>query len=380
MKNVKCSLLAGLVSLAAVCVPHFAGAQEINAVDASVRWAFDKASENATTAEVSEPAAVSATSFDLGSNLYFNGTQGCSNETLGSATLSKLNPRVAIGRAEEKDAYVVFSVIPKKGIAFTPKKLKFNACKCGTSGGTLNIYAVTGDKRVEVAKAFDIDTLVVLGGDGSYMGAKQLDSLGVPTIGLPGTIDNDLGYTDYTIGFDTAVNGVIGEMDKIRDTMSSHERIGVIEVMGNHCGDIALDAAITGGAEYAIVPEEPFDIDEIGASLKRRRIQGQKTCLIVIAEGAGKGEAIANYLGAKTGFDVKSIKLGYVQRGGHPTVFDRMLASRMSLHAIKLISEGVSSRAVGIKDNKIIDMDLAEAVAVKNVFDKELYEFHKSLW
>lgn len=128
MKNVKCSLLAGLVSLAAVCVPHFAGAQEINAVDASVRWAFDKASENATTAEVSEPAAVSATSFDLGSNLYFNGTQGCSNETLGSATLSKLNPRVAIGRAEEKDAYVVFSVIPKKGIAFTPKKLKFNAC------------------------------------------------------------------------------------------------------------------------------------------------------------------------------------------------------------------------------------------------------------
>lgn len=155
MKNVKCSLLAGLVSLAAVCVPHFAGAQEINAVDASVRWAFDKASENATTAEVSEPAAVSATSFDLGSNLYFNGTQGCSNETLGSATLSKLNPRVAIGRAEEKDAYVVFSVIPKKGIAFTPKKLKFNACKCGTSGGTLNIYAVTGDKRVEVAKAFD---------------------------------------------------------------------------------------------------------------------------------------------------------------------------------------------------------------------------------
>ena len=235
-------------------------------------------------------------------------------------------------------------------------------------------------KAVEVAKAFDIDTLVVLGGDGSYMGAKQLDSLGVPTIGLPGTIDNDLGYTDYTIGFDTAVNGVIGEMDKIRDTMSSHERIGVIEVMGNHCGDIALDAPITGGAEYAIVPEEPFDIDEIGASLKRRRIQGQKTCLIVIAEGAGKGEAIANYLGAKTGFDVKSIKLGYVQRGGHPTVFDRMLASRMSLHAIKLISEGVSSRAVGIKDNKIIDMDLAEAVAVKNVFDKELYEFHKSLW
>ncbi len=232
-------------------------------------------------------------------------------------------------------------------------------------------------KALQVMRAFDISGLVVIGGDGSFQGAKVLSHLGMPTIGIPGTIDNDLAYTDFTIGFDTAVNCVIGEMSKIRDTMNSHERIGVIEVMGNKCGDIALYAGIAGGADHVMVPEVEFDIDYICDKILGSRIKGNMTNIVLIAEGAGKGEAIANYMRAKAGLDAKAIVLGYIQRGGAPTAVDRMYASRMGMRAVELLNNKIGNRVVGIKDNKIIDEDIDEALSKELIFDAELWNEFK---
>lgn len=234
-------------------------------------------------------------------------------------------------------------------------------------------------KALQVIKAFGISGLVVIGGDGSFQGAKVLSHMGVPTIGIPGTIDNDLAYTDYTIGFDTAVNCVISEMAKIRDTMQSHERIGVIEVMGNKCGDIALRAGIAGGAEHIIVPEIDFDVDEICQKVVEARIKGKMTSIILIAEGAGRGEALANYMRAKAGLDAKAIVLGYIQRGGSPSAADIIRASSMGIHAVRLLSKGIGNRVVGIRNEKIIDEDIDEALAMELKFDMELYEEFKIL-
>jgi len=234
-------------------------------------------------------------------------------------------------------------------------------------------------KAIQVLKAFDIEGLIVIGGDGSYKGAKSLWEKGIPTIGLPGTIDNDLAYTDYTIGFNTSVSGVVGEIRKIKDTMESHERIGVIEVMGNRCGDIALYSGVAGGAEHILVPEVPFDIDAICDDLVHDRIRGKLTSIIMISEGAGKGESLANYIHAKTGLDVKAIVLGYIQRGGRPTVDDRILASRLGVRAVELLMEGKAGRVVGIRDNHVVDDDIAEALAMQAKFDQKLYDMSSIL-
>lgn len=228
----------------------------------------------------------------------------------------------------------------------------------------------------KVLRAFGIDGLVVVGGDGSFKGAQCMSHLGVPTIGLPGTIDNDLAYTDYTIGFDTAVNNAVDEIGKIRDTMISHERIGIVEVMGRNCGDIALRAGVASEAEFILLPEVPFDVDDVCEKIQNRRIKGNMTSIVVLSEGAGKGEALANYVRAKTGFDVKSIVLGYVQRGGTPTEFDSVMATKMSTHAVRLLMDGIGGRVVGIQNNAIIDMDIDEALAMKKVFDFDLYNDH----
>jgi len=231
-------------------------------------------------------------------------------------------------------------------------------------------------QAAKVLKAFGVDGLVVIGGDGSFKGAQVLSHLGVATIGLPGTIDNDLAYTDFTIGFDTAVNSAVDEIAKIRDTMISHERIGVVEVMGRNCGDIALRAGVASEAEFILLPEMEFDVDGICENLQHRRIKGNMTSIIVISEGAGKGEALANYVRAKTGFDVKSIVLGYVQRGGTPSEFDRVMATKMSTKAVHLLMEGASGRVVGIRENRIVDMDIDEALTMEKFFDEELYNDH----
>lgn len=229
-------------------------------------------------------------------------------------------------------------------------------------------------KALQVLRAFDISGLVVIGGDGSFAGARILSHLGIPTIGIPGTIDNDLAYTDYTIGFDTAVNCVIEEMSKIRDTMDSHERVGVIEVMGNKCGDIALYSGLTGGAEHIIIPEVEFDLDYICDRILAARIKGKMTSIVLIAEGAGKGESVANYMREKAGLDAKAIVLGYLQRGGAPSESDRLRATRMGIRAVDLLSRGIGNRVVGVRDRYVIDEDIDEALSKEIIFPKELYQ------
>ncbi|KXZ40453.1 6-phosphofructokinase [Alkalithermobacter thermoalcaliphilus JW-YL-7 = DSM 7308] len=229
-------------------------------------------------------------------------------------------------------------------------------------------------KAVNVLNVFGIDGLVVIGGDGSFQGAQKLSELGFPAVGVPGTIDNDLAYTDYTIGFDTALNTVLDAISKIRDTSSSHERVSVIEVMGRHCGDIALYAGLAGGAEVIIVPEEDYDIDEICKRLIQSNNRGKKHSIIMLAEGVGNANEIMEQIKEKTGLDSRATILGHIQRGGTPSAFDRVLASQMGAKAVELLLEGKSSKVVGIKNNEIIDMDIHEALAIERKFNSNLYK------
>jgi len=230
------------------------------------------------------------------------------------------------------------------------------------------------DKAAKMAKIFDIDGLVVIGGDGSFAGAKRLSEKGVACIGVPGTIDNDLAYTDYSIGFDTAVNNVLDAINRIRDTSSSHERASIIEVMGRYSGDIALYAGLAGGAEGIIVPEMGFELDDICRLLIERKNKGKLHSIIILAEGAGDAKQLEQQIMENVDIEVRSTILGYIQRGGSTTAFDRILASRLGARAVELLAEGKSSRVVGIRDNKLIDMEIGEALSMKKDFPRELYE------
>lgn len=230
-------------------------------------------------------------------------------------------------------------------------------------------------KAVDTLHKHGIEGLVVIGGDGSFRGAKVLsEQYGVPTIGIPGTIDNDLEYTDYTLGFDTAVNTCLDIINKLRDTMTSHERISVVEVMGRNCGDIALYGGIASGAEIIVVPEIAFDMEEIVSKIERSRANGKHSNIIIIAEGVMGAEKFANQLQAMTSYDVRPTCIGHVQRGGSPSMADRMLAAQFGNRAVRLLKDGIGNRVVGIRDNKIIDMDIIEAVSMKKTFNYELYE------
>lgn len=230
-------------------------------------------------------------------------------------------------------------------------------------------------QAAETLRAYGIDSLIVIGGDGSFRGARALsDNCGINVVGIPGTIDNDLAYTDYTLGFDTAVNTVLWAVNALRDTMGSHDRVSLLEVMGRNCGDIALYAAVAGGAEYVLVPEVPYDIDEIAASIRFSQKRGKTSNMIILAEGAGNKEEICNRIKEKTGISVKTTTLGHIQRGGSPTMTDRVLAAKFAVRAIDLILEKKTNRVVGTKNNEIIDCDITEALAVPRVFDKELYD------
>ncbi len=229
-------------------------------------------------------------------------------------------------------------------------------------------------QAADTLRAYGIDSLIVIGGDGSFCGARALsDNCGINVVGIPGTIDNDLAYTDYTLGFDTAVNTVLWAINALRDTMGSHDRVSLLEVMGRNCGDIALYSAISGGAEYVLVPEVPYDIDEIAASIKFSQKRGKTSNMIVLAEGAGKKEDIIAKIKEKTGIDVKTTTLGHIQRGGSPTMADRILAAKFAVRAIDCILAKQTNRVIGIKNNQIIDMDITEALAMPRNFDIELY-------
>ena len=234
-------------------------------------------------------------------------------------------------------------------------------------------------KAVKILKKYNIDCLVVIGGDGSFRGAQKLSELGFPAIGIPGTIDNDLAYTDYTIGFYTALNNIVDAISKIRDTSSSHERVNIIEVMGRHCGDLALYSGLAGGAETIIVPEIDYKIDDICLRLETTKKRGKRHSIIMLAEGVGNVNDIGGKIIEKTGVDLRVTVLGHVQRGGSPTAFDRILASRMGVRAVELLLDGQSAKVVGIKDDEIIDMDIHEALSKKKDFDKKTYQMTQIL-
>lgn len=240
----------------------------------------------------------------------------------------------------------------------------------------LEMLTVDGQKQaVATLEKRGIEGLVVIGGDGSFRGAKCLtENFGIPTIGIPGTIDNDLEYTDYTLGFDTAVNTCLESINKLRDTMNSHERISVVEVMGRHCGDIALYAGITSGAEIIVVPEIAFDMDDIVMRINRSRANGKHSNIIVVAEGVMSADEFAKKLQEVTTYSVRATNIGHIQRGGSPSMADRMLAAQFGNKAVRLLKDGQGNRVVGIRNNEIIDMDIIEAVSMKKKFNYELYE------
>ena len=229
-------------------------------------------------------------------------------------------------------------------------------------------------KAADILSAYGIDSLIVIGGDGSFRGAKDIsDNCGINVCGIPATIDNDLAYTDFTIGFDTAVNTVLSAINNLRDTMGSHDRVSMLEVMGRKCGDIALYAALAGGAEFCITPEHPVDIEQMSKTLLKSRMRGKTSNMIIFAEGAGDREEICRQIETKTGLSVKTTNLGYVQRGGAPSMADRVLAARLAVKAVDLILEGKTNRVVGVNNNVIKDFDISEALSMPNKFDSELY-------
>lgn len=234
-------------------------------------------------------------------------------------------------------------------------------------------------KALNVLDVFGIDGLVVLGGDGTLKGAKELSNAGIPTIGIPCTIDNDCGYSDFTIGFYTAVETVVDAISKIRDTSTSHGRANVIEVMGRNCGDIALYAGLAGGAESIIIPEVALNIDEVAKRALQGKNRGKLHHIIVLAEGVGNAYDVSKLIVDKTGIDTRVTILGYIQRGGTPTSFDRIIASKMGNKAIELLKEGKSGRALGIKCNNIIDLEINEALSIEKSFDLEMYNTAKTL-
>ena len=245
-------------------------------------------------------------------------------------------------------------------------------------GGTM-LYTARSDefttlagqlKAVETCKKHGIDALVVIGGDGSFRGCQAIARHGIKTIGIPGTIDNDIACSEYTIGFDTALNTAMEMIDKLRDTTQSHERCSVVEVMGRHAGYIAVNTGIATGALCVLVPEQPWDIDkDVIARIKETQAEGKKNFLVIVAEGAGKALKIADEIREKTGLDTRGTVLGHVQRGGSPSMRDRVVAAQMGVHAIELLQAGIYNRVVALKSDAIVDYDIEEALNMKKQLD-----------
>lgn len=230
-------------------------------------------------------------------------------------------------------------------------------------------------KAVDVCHELGIEGIVVIGGDGSYRGALDLSKRGIPCVGLPGTIDNDIACTDYTIGFDTAMNTAMEMVDRLRDTAQSHERCTVVEVMGRRAGFLALHTGIAVGATAILVPEVPFDLKkDVVSKMYETLKSGKKHFIIVVAEGVGHVDEMAKEIEKITGIESRATVLGHVQRGGSPTVRDRVIASQMGHRAVELLSSGVGNRVVAYKSDKIVDYDINEALAMKKPFEYDLYK------
>lgn len=235
-------------------------------------------------------------------------------------------------------------------------------------------------KGAEICKKHGIDAIVVIGGDGSFKGAQKLAALGINTVGLPGTIDLDISCTDYTIGFDTACNTAMEAIDKVRDTSTSHERCSIIEVMGRGAGYIALWCGIANGAEEILLPEK-YDRDEeaLIERVAHAHDMGKQHYIILNAEGVGGSQELAKKIEAATGIETRATILGHMQRGGSPTVKDRVYATTMGAMAVDLLCEGKSNRVVAVKDGKFVDYDIDEALAMEKSVDEYMYMISKIL-
>lgn len=229
-------------------------------------------------------------------------------------------------------------------------------------------------KAANMCREKGIDGVVVIGGDGSFRGARDLTGAGILTIGVPGTIDNDIACTDYTIGYDTALNTAMEMIDRIRDTTESHDRCSVVEVMGRRCGDIALNTGVAVGALTTLVPEIPYDFQkDVIDRIKLAQSTGKRHYIIVVAEGVGHTQELAERIQKETGIETRATILGHVQRGGAPTLRDRVVASRMGYHAVELLEKGIGNRVVAMKGEQIVDFDITEALNMPRVFDEKMY-------
>lgn len=228
----------------------------------------------------------------------------------------------------------------------------------------------TARKNIE---ANNIDALVIIGGDGSFRGAKDLSNLGINSVGIPATIDNDIWGTDYSLGFDTALNVIISLISKIRDTASSHERIFVIEVMGRNSGELAINSCVAGGADYVLIPEIKVDLVKISNAIKNHR-EGKRHTLVIVAEGAAKATDVASSIKLLVEHEVRISVLGHIQRGGSPSALDRILASKFAQEAVNFLISGGKNAMVGLQNNKMITVPFEEVFSNRKETDKNLYE------
>ena len=267
-------------------------------------------------------------------------------------------------------------LVEGKLVEFTRKDVSEILNYGGTILGTARLpefqYEAVRKLAVDQLKKYDIDALVCIGGDGTYTGALRLHEMGIKTIGVPGTIDNDIASSDYTIGFSTALNTACEAIDKLRDTSSSHQRCSIIEVMGRHCGDLALYSDICCGAEYIITNETGLDKEKLLKSLKENRLNGRRHAIVVISENITDVYQLAKEVESYSGYECRATILGYIQRGGNPTPEDRLLAARLGKYAIDLLHEGTSGVAVGVVDNKLKATPIEEALTMVSEPNVEL--------
>ncbi len=236
------------------------------------------------------------------------------------------------------------------------------------------------EKAAQTCREHGIDAMVVIGGDGSFRGAKDLAAQGIPCIGIPGTIDNDIACSDYTIGYDSAMNTAVEMIDKLRDTTQSHDRCSVVEVMGRKAGYIALNTGIACGALVTLIPEVPYDIDrDIISKMRRTQKTGKQHFIVIIAEGVGRASDLADDIQERTGIDSRATVLGHVQRGGAPTLRDRVTASRMGYHAIDLLKRGIYNRVVATKSESVVDYDIDVALAMHKTIETNMLDIASAI-
>lgn len=254
-------------------------------------------------------------------------------------------------------------------------------------GGTMLYTARSAEFRTEegmqIAKAncekFGLEGIVVIGGDGSFRGAADLSARGILTVGLPGTIDNDIACTEYTIGYDTAMNTAMEMIDKLQDTSQSHDRCAVVEVMGRGAGFIALNTALACGAVEIITKEVPYDLDSLAKEMLECKKNGKQNFIIVVSENVGHSQEIATVIQEKTGIETRATVLGHVQRGGAPSVRDRIVASEMGYYAVELLSQGITNRVVAMQKNEVVDFDIQEALSMSKPYDMRLHKIAKDI-